>query len=105
MDKAPRSAVLYLTSAHKLKPEHVELNKILAQLLFNNGEEERAYDYFLSSCLLTKGLFLADFRRAKSSLRRKSKVDLIIKFQKGIQECYQKLKKVKKKKLKRLVFS
>ena len=98
MNKSPRSAILYLTSAHKLEPKHVKLNKILAKLLFDNKEEERSYDYFLSSCLLTEGLFLEEFRRAKSGLRRKSKVDLVVKFQKGIQECYQKLKKQKQKK-------
>ena len=98
MDKAPRSAILYLTSAHKLEPKHVLLNKMLAKLLFDNKEEEKSYDYFLSSCLLTEGLFLVDFRQAKSSLRRKNKVDLIVKFQKGIRECYQTVKKQKQKK-------
>ena len=98
MNKSPRSAILYLTSAHKLEPKHVKLNKILAKLLFDNREEERSYDYFLSSCLLTDGLFLEEFRGAKSSLRRKSKVDLTLKFQKGIQECYKKLKQLKQKK-------
>ncbi|MCZ0932006.1 MAG: hypothetical protein OXJ52_02520 [Oligoflexia bacterium] len=98
MDKSPRSAILYLTSAHKLEPKHVILNKILAKLLFDNKEEERSYNYFLSSCVLTEGLFLEDFRRAKSSLRRKNKVDLIVQFQKGIRECYQTVKKQKQKK-------
>ena len=60
MDKSPRSAILYLTLAHKLEPKHVKLNKILAKLLFDNKEEERSYDYFLSSCLLTEGFV---FRR------------------------------------------
>ena len=98
MGKSPRSAILYLTSAHKLNPNHVTLNKILAKLLYDNGEEERSYDYFLSACLLTEALFLEEFRKAKSGLRRKSKVDLVVKFKKGIKECYQKLKEKKKKK-------
>ena len=97
-DKSPRSAILYLTSAQKLQTKHVKLNKKLAQFLFDNGEEERSYDYFLNSCLITDGLFLENFRRAKSSLRRKSKVDLVLKFQKGIQECYQTVKKRKREK-------
>ena len=75
MDKSPRSAILYLTSAHRLEPEHVKLNKMLAKQLFDNKEEERAFDYFLSSCILTDGVFLEDFRRAMSSLRRRNKVD------------------------------
>ena len=98
LDKSPRSAVLYLSSAQKLDPKHVILNKILAKLLFENGEEEKSYNYFLNSCLLTEGVFLEEFRKAKRALRRKSKVDLVVKFQKGLKECYQKLKKQKKQK-------
>ena len=96
--KSPRSAILYLSSAHKLDPKHVQLNKILAKLLFDNKEEEKSYKYFLSSCLLTEGLFLEEFRRAKSGLRRKGKLDLLVQFQKGIKECYQTVRKQKRKK-------
>ncbi|MCZ0932950.1 MAG: hypothetical protein OXJ52_07350, partial [Oligoflexia bacterium] len=97
-DKSPRSAILYLTSAHKLNPKHVKLNKMLAKLLFDNKEEEKSYVFFLNSCLLTEGLFLEEFRKATGGLRRRNKVDLIVKFRKGIQECYQTVKKQKQKK-------
>ena len=83
-------AIAHLLKAHKLSPDHLRLNQILAWLLFRNNREEKALPYFLKSCLLTEGGFLADFRRAHRILSQKKNVDLVIKFNKSIKECYQK---------------
>ncbi|MCY4321471.1 MAG: hypothetical protein OXC37_03580 [Bdellovibrionaceae bacterium] len=97
-DKFPRMASLYLISAQKLSPDFTILNELLAKILFNNNEEAKSFKYFLNSCLLTKGKFLADFRSAKKRLNKKNQTDLIVKFQKGIKDCYQTLRKNKQRK-------
>lgn len=98
MDKDPKSAIAYLDSAHALKPENVHLNQVMAQFLFDNKAEEKSYKHFMKACQLTKGAFLGKFRKAKSMLRRKQMLDLGLKFQKGIEQCFLEAKKNKKPK-------
>jgi len=97
MDKDPKVAVTYFDSAYALQPERLELNQIMAQFLFDNKEEEKSYGHFLNACLFTEGKFLKNFRRAKNLLRKKHKVDLVLKFQKGIDQCFSEVKRKRKK--------
>ena len=98
MDKDPKLAVAYFDSAYTLESENVQLNRIMAKFFFDNKEEERSYIHFLNACRLTQGKFLKDFRKAKSALRRKQLVDLVLKFQKGIDQCFVEIKKEQKSK-------
>ena len=93
MKKNPRLAIIYFDSAHALQPDNVTLNKIMSLFLFENDQEDKSYKHFLKACLLTKGKFIREFRKAKSRLRKKALVDLILKFQKGIDQCFLSSKK------------
>ena len=85
-------AIAHLRKAHKLNPDHLRLNQILSGLLFRNNREEEALPHFLKSCLLTEGGYLTDFRKARGILSQKKQVDLVIKFNKEIKKCYQKVR-------------
>ena len=98
MDKNSKSAIFYLNSAHTLQPENMKLNQMMARYLFDNKEEEKSYKHFLIACQLTEGQFLKDFKKAKSALRKKQMVDLILKFQKGIDQCFSEVRKKKRDK-------
>lgn len=93
MDKDPEVAITYFDSAYALQPKHIKLNKIMAKFFFGNKEEKKSYKHFLNACLFTKGKFLKDFRTAKSQLRRKKMMKLIVTFQKGIDKCFLSAKK------------
>ena len=95
MDQDPKVAVTYFDSAYALHPENIRLNQIMAHFLFENKEEEKSYKHFLNACRFTEGKFLRDFRRAKSVLRRRQMVELILKFQQGIKQCFLEVKKKK----------
>ena len=88
METNPRLAITYLNFAYQLQPKNVGLNKVMARFLFNNGKEEDSFKYFLEACLLTDGGFLNDFRLAESALRKKDLMDLVVQFQKGIEQCF-----------------
>ena len=94
-DKDPRVAMTYFNSAHALQPKNIKLNKIMANFLFDNKEEEKSYKHFLNTCLLTNGKFLKNFRLAKRELRGK-KAELVPTFQKGIEKCFLSAKKKQK---------
>ncbi len=93
MDKDPKVATTYFNSAYILQPENITLNQIMAQFLFDNGEEEKSYTHFLNACQLTDGNYLRKFRIAKRQLRKKNMPDLIVTFQKGIDQCFLSAKK------------
>ena len=93
MKKNPRVSIPHFDTAYDLQPENITLNKIMANILFDNKQEEKSYKHFLKACLLTEGKFLRYFRKAKSTLRRRALVDLILKFQKGIDQCFVSAKK------------
>ena len=95
MDQDPKVAVTYFDSAYALHPENIRLNQIMAHFLFENKEEEKSYKHFLNACRFTEGKFLRDFRRAKSVLRRRQMVEMILKFQQGIKQCFLEVKKIK----------
>ena len=101
MDKDSKVATTYFDRAYALQPENIKLNKIMAQFLFHQKEEEKSYKHFLKVCLFTDGKFLRAFRSAKSQLRSKNMKDmkkLLLKFQKGIDECFYSVRKKKRKK-------
>ena len=93
----PKIAIAYFESAHAIQPDHFKLNEIMAQYLFDQGEEEKSYKHFLKICLETKGRDLKNFKMAQSQLKRKGKLPLIKKFNKGIDECFVYAKKEKQK--------
>ena len=87
-EKNPRLATIYFASSYAIQPENIILNKIMALFLLKNNQEEKSYKHFLKACLLTKGKFIREFKKAQSHLRKKALVDLVVKFQKGIQQCF-----------------
>ena len=93
MDKDPKAAIIHFDKAYALQPEHLKLNQIMAKFFFENKAEGKSYQHFVNVCRMTKGRSLKDFRKAKSALHRKQKVDLILKFQKAIEECFIQAKK------------
>ena len=100
MDQDPKVAVIYFDSAYGLQPNNIRLNQIMARFLFENKEEEKSYEHFLNACRFTEGKFLRDFRRAQSVLRRRQMVELILKFKKGIKQCFLEAKRKKRDKKK-----
>lgn len=97
IDKDPKSAINYFNQAYKIQPNNLKLNKIMAQFLFDNKNEDNSYKHFLKACQLSRGKFLANFKQAKSTLRKKQMVNLILKFQKGIEKCFYEVRKRKNK--------
>lgn len=93
MKKNPRLATLYFDSAYLIQPENITLNKIMSAFLLENNQEEKSYEHFFKACILTKGKFIREFRKAISRLRKKALVDLVLKFQKGIEQCFLSSKK------------
>ena len=96
-EKSPERAILYLMNASKIQPEHLRLNEILSRLLLTNNKEKEAYTYFLRTCLLSDGVFLTEFKNALGFLRRKKKIDLAVKYNRGVKKCFQTIKKKKAK--------
>ena len=88
MDKDPQVAITHFERAYILQPEHVKLNEIMAQFLFDNNEEEQSQRYFLNVCLLTKGKNLKRFRAMAMQLYGKEKKELVPAFQEGINKCF-----------------
>ena len=99
-DHSPSSAILYLSQAHKLQPDHLMLNKILAQVLLENQEFASSYDYYLKACLLSDGAFLPDLRKARGLILRNNKADLVLKFDRAIKQCFKTAREKKREKAK-----
>ena len=100
-ENSPEQAVTHFIRASQIQPDHLRLHEILSRLLLRNNREEEAYSYFLKTCLLSDGVFLSEFRNALGILRRKKKVEAAIKFDKGVKECFQKIKDKKQNKKER----
>lgn len=87
-------SMLYFHQALKINPESVDLNKMFALQSFEDSKYKEAHKYFLKACILTQGMFLPEFQKAKSRLNHKDK-SLVPLFQKGVDECVSEIKKAK----------
>ena len=88
----------YLSAALKLDPEAGDLHEIMALRLFKAEKFKKSYKHFFKACVLSKGRFLKEFRKAKNKLTRLKKNELAKKFKKGFEECFAKSKKEAQKK-------
>ena len=95
-ENSPEQAITHFIRASQIQSDHLRLHEILSRLLLRNNREEEAYSYFLKTCLLSNGVFLSEFRNALGILRRKKKVESAIQFDKGVKECFQKIKEERK---------
>lgn len=97
--RSPDLAIPPLLRASQIQPDHLRLNEALSRLLLRNNREEEAYLYFLKACLLSDGVFLSEFKSALGFLRRKKKIELAIKFDRGVKECFKIIKERRQNKM------
>ncbi len=98
MKKDSKIAATLFDSALSIQPDNIKLNQLMAHFFFDNKQEEKSYNRFLKACQLSEGRFLKEFRLAGRTLRSRQKPDLVLKFQKGIRQCYEEAKQKKEEK-------
>ena len=96
LNKNSDLAVKYLAAVVAINPNHSETHGHLAELFFKSRKFEEAYESFKTACFLDLK-YIRSFRKAKQKLLYAGKKgkQLIPKFEKGIEECFNHFKENK----------
>ena len=96
LDKTSDLAVKYFASVVTINPQHAETHTHLAELFFKSKKFEEAFESFKTACFLDLK-YIRNFRKAKEKLfyAGEEGKQLILKFEQGIDECFNHFKKNK----------
>jgi len=84
----PSLAMSYMKKAYQINPDSVQLLQMMAKTFFKNGKYKESYEYFLKSCILTRGAFMLEFEKAKSKVVHKNE-SLVPLFKEGLNQCFE----------------
>lgn len=96
LDKTSDLAVKYFASVVAINPQHSETHAHLAELFFKSKKFEEAFESFKTACFLNLK-YIRNFRKAKEKLfyAGEEGKQLILKFEQGIDKCFNHFKKNK----------